>query len=187
MPHDVTHEGANAFRACLGDAFDRLPDAVRRAHAGAIHLSSYARVTRGRRIANIVANITNLPAAANRVAMSVEGEHLPDLMIWDRRFGERRLRSCFRLDRDRLVESLGPFRLLLRLEVRDRRLRYVLERVTLLGVPVPRNLAPDLEAWEGERDGRYDFAVEVRLPFIGRLVRYEGLLDLAPGPQCAQQ
>jgi len=39
-------------------------------------------------------------------------------------------------------------------------------------------LAPDLRAWEGERDGRYDFAVEVRLPFVGRLVRYEGLLDL---------
>jgi hypothetical protein len=45
-------------------------------------------------------------------------------------------------------------------------------------LPVPRGLAPHLEAWEGERDGRYEFAVEVRLPFIGRLVRYEGLLDL---------
>jgi hypothetical protein len=48
----------------------------------------------------------------------------------------------------------------------------------MFGFPVPPSLAPGLEAWEGERDGRYDFAVEVRLPFIGRLVRYEGLLDL---------
>ena len=120
-----------------------------------------------------------LPPSAEKVAMSVEGEHLPDRMIWNRRFGERKLESCFRLQQGRLIESLGPFRLQLRLEVRDDRLRYVLERATLFGIPVPRSLAPDLEAWEGEREGRYDFAVEVRLPFIGRLVRYEGLLDLA--------
>lgn len=110
--------------------------------------------------------------------MSVEGDHLPDRMIWNRRFGERKFESCFRLQHGRLIESLGPFRLFLRLEVREHRLRYVLERVTLFGVPVPRRLAPSLEAWEGERDGRYDFAVEVRLPVIGRFVRYEGLLQL---------
>jgi hypothetical protein len=52
------------------------------------------------------------------------------------------------------------------------------DRVRQPVVTLPRGLAPDLEAWEGERDGRYDFAVEVRLPLVGRLVRYEGLLDL---------
>jgi Domain of unknown function (DUF4166) len=126
----------------------------------------------------LLANVMGLPAAADQVAMSVEGDHLPDRMIWNRRFGDRRFHSCFRLDRGRLIETLGPFRLHLRLEARDHRLRYLLERVTILGVTVPRGLAPDLEAWKGERDGRYDFAVEVRLPLIGRLVRYEGLLDL---------
>jgi hypothetical protein len=126
----------------------------------------------------LLANVMGLPAAADQVAMSVEGDHLPDRMIWNRRFGERQFHSCFRLDRGRLIESLGPFRLHLRLEVQDHRLRYVLERVTMFRIPIPHGLAPSLEAWEGERDGRYDFAVEVRLPFVGRLVRYEGLLDL---------
>ena len=79
----------------------------------------------------------------------------------------------------RLIESVGPFHLQLRLEVRDHRRHCVLERVTLFGVSVPRSLAPDLQAWEGEHEGRYDFAVEIRLPVIGRLVRYERLLDLA--------
>ena len=168
----------NAVQLCLGDVFDQLPDQVRRAHVGRIRLGGHARVTRGGGIASALANLMSLPAAAERVAMSVEGEHLPDRMIWNRQFGERRFRSCFRLDHCRLIESLGPFRLRLRLEARDRRLHYVLERVTILGLRVSRGLAPDLEAWEGERDGRYDFAVEVRLPVIGRLVRYEGLLDL---------
>ena len=111
--------------------------------------------------------------------MTVEGDHLPDRMIWNRRFGALTFVSCFRLRHGRLIESVGPFHLQLRLEVRDHRLHYVLERATLLGIPVPRSLAPDLEAWESEREGRYEFAVEVRLPLIGRLVRYEGLLELA--------
>lgn len=169
----------NAVQLCLGDAFDLLPDQVRRAHLGQIKLSGHARVSRGGRFANFLADAMRLPSAAERVAMSVEGDHLPDCMIWNRRFGTRNFESCFRLRRGRLIESLGPFRLQLRLEVREQRLQYVLERVTLLGIQVARSLAPSLEAWEGERDGRYDFAVEVRLPMIGRLVRYEGLLDLA--------
>lgn len=179
MPHDLMPSGVNAFQICLGAAFDALAETVRRAHIGRIRLDGPARVSRGGTLANLLANAMGLPPASERVAMSVEGDHLHDRMIWNRQFGDRRFASCFRLRRDRLIESLGPFRLQLRLEVRDRRLRYVLERVTLFGVRVPRALAPDLEAWEGERDGRYDFAVEVRLPLIGRLVRYEGLLDLA--------
>jgi hypothetical protein len=169
---------ANAFKICLGAEFDQLPVTVQRAHAGKIRLTGYARVSRGGSVASALATFMRLPAATERVAMSVEGEHLPDRMIWNRRFGERRFESCFKLRRGRLIESLGPFRLQLHLDVRDHRLRYMLEHVTLFGVPVPRALAPQLEAWEGERDGRYDFAVEVRLPLIGRLVRYEGLLDL---------
>src|SRR5688572_8639205 len=57
MPHDLTHERANAFQACLGDGFDRLPDTIRRAHLGRIRLSGHARVTRGGGVANALANI----------------------------------------------------------------------------------------------------------------------------------
>jgi hypothetical protein len=179
MPHDLTRTGPNALQACLGDDFARLPETVRRAHVGNIHLTGQARVTRGGALANALASMMGLPHTSDRAEMTVDGDHLPDRMIWNRRFGARKFLSCFRLRCGRLIESVGPFHLQLRLEVRDHRLHYVLERVTLLGVSVPRSLAPDLEAWEGERNGRYEFAVEVRLPVIGRLVRYEGLLDLA--------
>jgi hypothetical protein len=176
---DGTPRAANGLQACLGEQFDRLPETVRRAHVGKIRLDGHARVSRGNILAGMMATAMGLPPAADRITMSVEGDHLPDRMIWNRRFGDRSFRSCFRLRQGRLIESLGPFRLRLRLEVRDHRLCYVLERVTLFGAPVPHALAPQLDAWEGEREGHYAFAVEVRLPFTGRLVRYEGLLDLA--------
>jgi hypothetical protein len=176
---------ANALQICLGADFDLLASTVRRAHVGVIGLSGPARVMRGGACANLLANIMSLPAASDRIEMTVEGEHLADRMIWNRRFGDRKFESCFQLRHGRLIESLGPFRLQLRPEARDGRLVYVLERVTVFGLPVLRILAPALEAWEGERDGRYEFAVEVRLPFLGRLVRYEGLLDLRESEQAS--
>ncbi len=47
----------------------------------------------------------------------------------------------------------------------------------VLGLSWPAMLAPALEAWEGAAGTQYDFAVEIRLPLLGRLVRYEGRLD----------
>src|SRR5687767_9731110 len=108
MPHDLKQAGTNVIQTCLGNAFNCLPDTVQRAHAGKIRLHGYARVTRGNPIANMMAAVMGLPAATDRGAMSVEGEHLPDRMIWNRQFGDRQFRSCFTLDRGRLFESLGP-------------------------------------------------------------------------------
>ena len=100
-------------------------------------------------------------------------------MIWDRKLDGHRFHSCFRRSGTHPIESIGPFRLHLRVAVADGRLRYLLDRVSLFGLPWPRFLAPQLDAWEGEAGDRYDFGVEVRLPFIGRLVQYRGQLDLA--------
>lgn len=176
-PGDVT--GADAFRACCGADFYKLPETIQRAHTGRIRLDGRVRIDRGGAFANLIANALGLPKAGHDVAVRVEGDHQPDCMIWDRAFDGRRFRSCFRRAGDHLVESIGPFHLHLRVAVIDGRLRYLLDRVSLFGVPWPRRLAPHLDAWEGEAGGRYDFGVEVRLPFIGRLVQYRGQLDLA--------
>ena len=43
---------------------------------------------------------------------------------------------------------------------------------------LPRVLVPSLNAWEGERDGTYEFEVAVGLPLVGRVIRYAGQLHL---------
>lgn len=168
----------DAFRACCGANFHLLPDTIQRAHTGRIRLQGRVRVERGGALANLLADALRLPSTGDSVAMSVDGDHQPDCMIWDRQFDGRRFRSCFRRAGGHLIESIGPFRLHLRLTVTGHRLRYVLDRVTLFGMAWPRALAPQLDAWEGEENRQYDFGVEVRLPLIGRLVRYRGQLDL---------
>lgn len=168
----------DAFRAACGASFDALPEIVRRAHTGTARLAGRVAVQRGSPLASLIANALGLPQAGASVDMMVESEHRPDVMIWNRTIGGRPFRSRFRFVRGRLAESVGPFRLLLRPIVTERRLHYRLERVSVMGLPWPRILAPHLEAWEGEANGQYAFAVEVRLPILGRLVRYSGTLDI---------
>jgi hypothetical protein len=170
--------GDDAFRACCGASFHKLPGTIQRAHTGRIRLQGQVRVERGNRLADLLAGAMGMPEAGHSVTMTVDGDHRPDCMIWDRQFNGRRFRSCFRRTGDHLIESVGPFHLHLRLAVSDGRLRYLLDRVSLFGIPWPRTLAPQLNAWEGEIGDQYDFEVEVSLPLIGRLVRYRGQLDL---------
>jgi hypothetical protein len=35
-----------------------------------------------------------------------------------------------------------------------------------------------MNAWESEKDGKYQFEVSVSLPFLGQMIRYSGSLDL---------
>lgn len=168
----------DAFRAACGAAFDALPEIVRRAHAGKARLNGRVRVQRGSRLAGLIADFLGLPRAGASVEMSVESDQRPDVMIWNRTIGGRPFRSRFRFAPGGLVESVGPFKLLLRLVVAEGRLHYRLDRVSVMGMPWPRSLAPHLEAWEGAAEGRYEFAVDVRLPIIGRVVRYAGRLDV---------
>ena len=167
----------DAFRTACGTAFDQLPEVVRSAHTGKSRLAGQVRIQRGSWLAGLVADALGLPSAGDSVAMTVDSDHRPDCMMWNRSFGGRAFRSRFRLEQGGLTESIGPFRLHLRLAVEDGRLCYRLSRVSLRGIPWPRRLAPRLEAWEGAAGAHYEFAVEVRLPFLGRLVRYEGRLD----------
>lgn len=169
---------ADAFRTACGEAFADLPDIVRRAHSGRARLAGRVRVRRGSLLAGMIADALDLPRAGDAVEMTVESEHRPECMIWNRTIGGRPFRSRFAFEQGGLAESVGPFRLLLMLVVAEGRLHYRLTSVRLFGLRWPHWLAPRLEAWEGAADGRYQFAVEVSLPLLGRLVRYEGRLDL---------
>ena len=169
----------NALSACMGAAFAQLPDVIRRAHQGRIRLSGTAEVTRGRGIAGWLAGFMNMPESHPAYPMEVDGDHQADAMHWSRSFNGRRMVSMFRRDGGHLVENMGPIKLRLRPVAEAGRLVYRLEGAKLGPLPLPGLLMPRLVAWEGERDGFYDFEVDVGLPLIGRLIRYRGKLRLS--------
>ena len=76
-----------------------------------------------------------------------------------------------------IVERFGPFAFDLRVPVTEGRLELVMAGMRFVGVPLPRFCWPLIRAAETEDEqGRFRFDVEIGLPWIGRLVRYRGLL-----------
>ena len=59
------------------------------------------------------------------------------------------------------------------------RLRFVVRRWAVLGLPRPFSLAPVSRAWEGESEGCFRFDIELSHPLFGRIVRYRGWLRSA--------
>jgi hypothetical protein len=169
----------NVLVQCLGKStFARLPKVIQRSHRETIHLAGTITVERGRGLGGMIAAVMRMPKNNNQCRLTVLGEHTAEDMTWTRRFDGKVLRSLFRRDGAFLIEAMGLIRLRMTPIVEGGRLWYRLDEARLGPLPLPRLLMPSLLAWEGERDGRYDFEVEVGLPFVGRIVRYAGLVDL---------
>jgi hypothetical protein len=81
-----------------------------------------------------------------------------------------------------LCERFGPCAFGLALVVDDDRLRLIIRRWSIFGLPMPLGLAPACDAYECEADGRFRFFVELRYRFIGLIVRYQGWLKAMTEP-----
>jgi hypothetical protein len=168
----------NAFIKHIGKDFQYLHSIVQQAHTGDSKLSGNVRVSRGNFLANILCQILGMPKSTDSVLLAVDGQHTEDAMIWKRRFGDVEMISNFVLDGDYFVESMGPIKLWMTLNNQDGELVYTLEKSQFLFIPLPKILSPTLLAFESENNGKYVFSVNVGLPIIGKLIEYNGVLDL---------
>jgi hypothetical protein len=168
----------------LGQAWPALPDSVRRmhSHASTRKWRGRARVTRGKNpLAKLLGALFRFPPASNDVGVTVEFQRANGRETWVRDFEGRRFSSvqyqgdgaCEGL----LCERFGPFTFGLGTVVENGRLCLPVRRWDLLRVRLPLWLAPQSNAYEFEDDGTFHFHVDISLPFIGLLVRYEGYFD----------
>jgi hypothetical protein len=169
----------NALADAMGPDFARLDPLIQATHRGRIRLSGTVEVKRGRGLGGWLAGILKMPASNPACAMVVDGDHQPDVMLWSRDFAGHKMVSAFRRDGAYLTERMGPIALRLKPVVQNGSLIYRLVSARVGFLPLPGLLKPHLEASERESDGCYDFAVDVGLPLIGRLIRYRGQLVLA--------
>ena len=58
----------------------------------------------------------------------------------------------------------------------DSRLRLIVRRWSVLGIPLPLALAPSGDSYEYAAEGRFHFHVEIAHPFFGPIVSYRGWL-----------
>jgi len=175
--------GQPLYRRLLGDSFASLPAPLQAMHSVGSGLTAegVASVERGRGfLARIVAAVFGFPSAGQNVPVSLRFEPRSGAELWRRNFAGRSFSSVQSAGRGRsdklLRERFGPFTFDLALVVDEGRLDLVVRGWSLIGIPLPKALAPRGEAYEFAEDGKFHFQVEIGLPGIGLIVRYRGWL-----------
>ncbi len=171
------------FAQLLGADFAGLAPAVRALHLATGHAryAGRARITRGRHpLATLLAWASRLPGSAADLPVTVDFEASPTGERWRRRFGRHRMASRLWLHRGYLREHLGAVRFEFALSADDGQIHWRARRVWALGLlPLPARWFAGVRCREREQAGRYEFLVDVTLPWIGPLIRYEGWLEPA--------
>jgi hypothetical protein len=178
---------ARLYERLLGEAWDELDEPVRRLHergTGQCGEGLFA-VRGGNFLARTLARLAGLPSGGEAVRVCLSVTHAEDGSAerWHRTFEGRVFDTLQREGTGRmLAERAGPFELLFKLGVEGGALVYTQAgaalRVGPLRVPLPRPLAPRVEARESVADDGEAVLVRVssRAPFVGLMLSYEGRL-----------
>lgn len=184
--HSPGQQIQGVFPLLLGNAFKHLPPTVKATHQVQQQqtLAGHANVQRGTGLwANSIATLFGFPKASPDIAVSVQMQQHDGSEAWNRRFGTQRFTSTLAAGTGPLqwllIERFGPLRFHIALVVSEKRLHWVVRSATFLGLRLPRFLVPGGNSYEYESQGRFHFHVEVCLPLIGLIVRYQGWLEPA--------
>ena len=170
------------YGRAMGPRFRTLPWAIRSVHADRAWrvLVGRATVRRGAGLLSRLAGwVFAFPPAQVAQPCRVEFADTPDGERWWRRFGGHPMSSVLSFEEGRLYERFGPLKCELDCEKRGLALVIKCRRASLLGVPLPAALVPQVIASEKERDGKFLFRVHIRVPLAGLIAAYRGTLDAA--------
>jgi hypothetical protein len=170
------------YRDMLGEAWNRLPLALREMHDLQTEKTARgrARVERGDHLlARFAGWLIGFPTAGNDVPVTVSFRSERGRETWRRTFAGRSFVSTQAAGRwQRLLnERFGPFSFALALVVDGATLRLVPRHWRAFGIPLPLAWAPGGDAYEFEQDGRFHFHVEIGHRLCGLIVRYRGWLE----------
>jgi len=175
------------YRRILGDAYGRMPQSLQVMHdlGHVLVAQGTATVLRGRSfLSRFAAWVVGFPPAGENVPVEVTFQCRDGREHWQRRFGDRRFSSWQEEGQGRnerlMCECFGPLRFAMALVLDGGRLRLLLRRWSVFGIPLPLALAPRSEAYEFEQDGRFHFHVEIAHPLAGRIAAYRGWLVPRP-------
>ncbi len=184
---DAQDMPAPLFARLLGDDLAALPPPIRAGHDVAPFLALAGRGTAegaANPLARLAARLFGLPVETADAPLRVEMRAAPDgSESWERQWSGRTMRSVLRADGTGLTEAFGPFTGTLALRRNDDGLALEATGGRLLGIPLPRWLAPISAAREHpDAEGRFAFDVPIAVPLLGRLTRYRGWLAPIPPP-----
>lgn len=167
----------------LGADFARFPPAMKR--LAEVHdidrFAGVASVERGTGVpSRLIGRIIGFPPATDAVEVEVTKTVTSAGESWTRRFGDRSFVShlSHRVSEPGILrERFGPMSFSIRLAVDGERVLWPVERWRYFGIPMPRALRPKSDTVESiDEHGRFSFHVDISLPVVGFVVRYQGWL-----------
>lgn len=172
------------YRQVMGPAYDTMPAPLRVFHAlqGRAELVGRVRIDAPEgRFARLLARCLGTPLQAQEGTIRFELQADASGEVWIRHFPASTLRSSLYAQEGRIVERMGIVGLHFVLAGDASGLAMRLALMTVFGLPCPARLLPAVIARETGREGRLHFHVEAALPFVGRVARYRGHLELPTG------
>ena len=169
------------YERLLGSSFHRLPPELPLFHARGGGDATWAlRVRRcpGRWRA-AVARVLALPAPTDGAQGRLHVRASGDRELWTRVFPDREVRTTQRLQRGRLVETHGPVSFFFEVEATEMGLRFVDRGCSLLGIRLPRRIAPSVSATVRRDANGWDIEVSLALPLFGTILSYGGVVTPA--------
>jgi Domain of unknown function (DUF4166) len=174
------HMSEALFPSRLGAAFAQLDPKLQWVHNGdSRNLRGTVTVERGSSVvAKLLSVLTALPPALENAPIRVQIEIEGHDERWIRTYaGTHRMSSTLLKRGDAMQERVGPAALTFRLVARDAGMDWQLRRVSMFGVPLPAKWF-EISARVDVQSGRYHFLIDSAVRGVGRIVRYEGLLDV---------
>lgn len=169
------------FRELLGDGLDQVPAMVRTLHDAPLPARfegrAMVRAAEGM-VGRWLARMTGLPAKTVEAPVSVTIEADGAGEIWTRDFPPKPMRTRLSRADGLLQETFGPVEMRFRLAADSEGIVWHPVAAAVRGNAVPAAWLRGIHARESVREGRYAFDVAADLPWIGRVVAYEGWLDV---------
>jgi len=167
------------YQRVLGPNFGELGHVLRQFHADASGACATGRlaVEHGTsRAARLIASLMRLPIESTREEVLLEVTVDDKEEIWDKKFGERRIRTVQRHWGGLLLESTGPLVLGFELIIEDGGLRFEQRGAWLLGLKLPSIVAPRASCRVTPTGEKWKLDARLELPLIGTLIRYHGVM-----------
>jgi hypothetical protein len=169
------------FPSRLGAAFALLDPDLQWVHGGESRdLSGTVTVQRGTSlIARVLGALTSLPPTLRNAPIRIRIDVAGDKERWIRTYaGAHVMSSILYRDGGALIEKVGPAALTFQTIERDAGMDWQLQKVSLLGIPLPAAWF-EISARVDMQQGQYHFLIDSAVRGAGRIVRYEGLLDVS--------
>jgi len=168
------------YQRLFGNIWGALPAPLQKIHT-CKKAEGVANVDTGKNLlSRLIQNLFGFPKAGRDVPIQVEFQKKGLGEIWQRSFAGKSFSSFQsegRVPSQRLLsERFLMFDFDFALVFESDRLSLVVRHWRVFGIPLPLGLSPIKNTFEYVEDERFCFHVEVSLPLVGLIVRYQGSL-----------